>query len=69
MREVRLVKTSGEREERLLELRLEGRKEVERRNKGVGRGDYSRSVKEVRASNTPSSRDSIEFESKYVLKK
>ena len=30
--------------------------------------DDSRYVKEERASNTPSSRDSIEFENKYVLK-
>ena len=45
------------------------RKEVEWRNKGVDRGDYSRYVKELRASNTPSPRDSIEFENKYVLKK
>ena len=36
------------------------------KNKG---GDYSRYVKEVRTSNTPSSRDSIEFELKPVLKK
>ena len=35
----------------------------------MDRGDYSRYVKEVRASNTPSSRDSIEFEFKDVLKK
>ena len=28
----------------------------------MDRGDYSRYVKEVRPSNTPSSRDSIEFE-------
>ena len=39
------------------------------RNKGVDRGDYSRNVKEVRPSNTPSSRDSMEFEYKSVLKK
>ena len=44
-------------------------KEVERRNKGVDRGDYSRLAKEVRASNTPSSRDSMEFEYKDVLKR
>ena len=36
---------------------------------GVDRGDYSRLAKEVRPSNTPSPRDSIEFEYKYVLKK
>ena len=42
---------------------------MEGRNKGVDRGDYSRLVKEVRASNTPSSRDSMEFELKSVLKK
>ena len=42
---------------------------MERRNKGVDREDYSRYVKEVRASNTPSSRDSIEFKNKDVLKK
>ena len=35
----------------------------------MDRGDYSRYVKEVRPSNTPSSRDSIEFEFKSVLKK
>ena len=46
-----------------------GLKEVKRRNKRVDRGDYSRYFKEVRASNTPSSRDSIEFEYKTVLKK
>ena len=39
------------------------------KKKRVTRGDYSRLIKEVRASNTPSSRDLIEFESKYVLKK
>ena len=42
---------------------------VEKGNKGVDRGDCSRYVKEVRPSNTPSSRDSIEFELKPVLKK
>ena len=46
-----------------------GREEVEWRNKRVNRGDYSRYVKEVRPSNTPSSRDSMEFEFKDVLKK
>ena len=35
----------------------------------MDRGDYSRVVKEVRTSNTPSSRDSMEFEYKDVLKK
>ena len=35
----------------------------------MDRGDYSRLAKEVRASNTPSSRDSMEFEFKYVLEK
>ena len=35
----------------------------------MNRGDYSRYSKEVRPSNTPSSRDSIEFEFKDVLKK
>ena len=35
----------------------------------MDRGDYPRIFKEVRASNTPSSRDSMEFEYKYVLKK
>ena len=35
----------------------------------MDRGDYSRYVKEVRASNTPSPRDSIEFENKVVLNK
>ena len=44
-------------------------KEVKQSNKGVDRGDYSSLVKEVRPSNTPSSRDSIEFECKDVLKK
>ena len=39
------------------------------KKQGVDRGDYSRIVNEVRPSNTPSSRDSIEFEFKYVLKK
>ena len=34
----------------------------------MDRGDYSRYFKEVRASNTPSSRDSIEFELKDALK-
>ena len=51
-----------EQEKRIKERGMKGKK-------GVEREDYSRSVKEVRASNTPSSRDSIEFESKYVLKK
>ena len=46
-----------------------GRKEVEWRNKGVDRGDYSRLVKEARPSNTPSSRDLKELSPKYVLKK
>ena len=32
----------------------------------MDRGDYSRLVKEVRPSNTPSSRNSIEFEFKSV---
>ena len=41
---------------------------MEKRNKGVDRGDYSRVVKEVRPSNTPSSRDSIEFLYRSVLK-
>ena len=35
----------------------------------MDRGDYSRLVKELKPSNTPSSRDSIEFEFKSVLKK
>ncbi len=35
----------------------------------MDRGDCSRHIKEARASNTPSSRDSIEFEFKSVLKK
>ena len=35
----------------------------------MDRGDYSRFVKEVRPSNTPSSRDSMEFEFKSVLNK
>ena len=50
-------------------IKIRGRKEVERRNKGVDREDYSRYAKEVRASNTPSSRDSMEFDCKDVLKK
>ena len=40
-----------------------------KKQKRVDRGDYSRLIKEVRASNTSSSRDSIEFECKDVLKK
>ena len=46
----------------MVRRKIWGRKEVKWRNKGVERGDYSRLVKEVRQSNTPSSRDSIEFE-------
>ena len=53
----------------MVEMKTCERKEVERRNKGVDRGDYSRLVKEMRPSNTPSSRDSMEFECKDVLKK
>ena len=45
------------------------RKEVEWRNKGVDRGDCSRYARKVRPLNTPSSRDSMEFEFKCVLKK
>ena len=41
---------------------------MEWRNERVNK-DHSRYVKEVRPSNTPSSRDSMEFEYKYVLKK
>ena len=52
-----------------VEFKIWGRKEVEWRNKGVNRGDYSRVVKEVRPPNTPSSRDLMEFEYKSVLKK
>ena len=45
-------------------IKTRGRNEVEWRNKGVDRRDYSRYVKEVRPSNTPSPRDSREFESR-----
>ena len=33
----------------------------------MDRRDYSRKVKEVRASSTPSSRDSMEFENKTIF--
>ena len=39
------------------------------KKQGSDRGDYSMLAKEVRPSNTPSSRDSMEFECKDVLKK
>ena len=39
------------------------------KNKEVDRGDYSRYTKEVRTSNTPSPRDSIEFKYRNALKK
>ena len=36
---------------------------------GADRGYYSKKFREVRASNTPSPRDSMKFEFKFVLKK
>ena len=61
------MKTSGEREERWFEPRPErGRKWNEKRS---GQRRLFKTAMEVRPSNTPSSRDSIGFEFKSVLKK
>ena len=50
-------------------IKIRGRKGVEWRNKGMGREDYSSVVKRKTPLNTPSSRDSIEFEYKNVTEK